>query len=60
MNMTVKDTTNLFLVHVWVHFGISQIIISNWDSIFLSTFFLSLYSLLDTNSTAFHHKLMDE
>jgi hypothetical protein len=53
----VVDTANLFFERVWVHFGIPKTIISDWDSKFLSTFWSSLWSLLDTKLTkytAFH------
>jgi hypothetical protein len=56
-NITVVDTTKLFFERVWVHFGIPQTIISNWDSRFLNTFWSSLWSLLNTKltkSTTFH------
>ena len=56
-NITVEATTKLFFERVWVHFGISQSIISDWDSRFPSTFWPSLWSMLDTKltkSTAFH------
>jgi hypothetical protein len=55
--ITTKATSNLFFERVWVHFGIPQTIISDWDSRFLNTFWSSLWSLLDTKltkSTAFH------
>jgi hypothetical protein len=41
-NITVVDTANLFFERVWVHFGITQTIISDRDNIFLNTFWLSL------------------
>jgi hypothetical protein len=56
-NITAADTTKLFFERVWVHFGIPQTIIFNWDSRFLITFWSILWSLLDTKitkSTAFH------
>jgi hypothetical protein len=56
-NITTKATAKLFFERVWVHFGIPQTIISDHDSFFLSTFWLSLWSLLDTKltkSTSFH------
>lgn len=56
-NITTEDISKLFFEHVWVHFCLPQTIISNRDSRFLSTFWSSLWSLLDTNLTkytAFH------
>ena len=56
-NITVEATVKLFFERVWVHFGIPQTIVSDRDSRFLSTFWSSLWSLLDTKltkSTAFH------
>jgi hypothetical protein len=56
-NITVEATAKLFFERVWVHFGIPQTIISDCDSRFLNTFWLSLWSLLDTKltkSTSFH------
>jgi hypothetical protein len=56
-NITVEATAKLFFERVWVHFGIPQSIISNWDNRFLNTFWSSLWSMLDTKltkSTTFH------
>jgi hypothetical protein len=56
-SITVEATAKLFFKHVWVHFGLPQTIISYQDNIFLSTFWSSLWSLLDTKltkSTSFH------
>jgi hypothetical protein len=56
-NITVEATAKIFFKRVWVHFGVPQTIISDWDSLFLSTFWSSLWSQLDTKltkSTAFH------
>jgi hypothetical protein len=56
-NITTQATTKLFFERVWVHFGIPQSIISDQDSRFLSTFWSSLWSMLDTKltkSTNFH------
>ena len=50
-NIMAESTTKLFFEHVWVHFGIPQIIISDWDSKFLSTFWSSVWSLVDTKLT---------
>jgi len=50
-------TAKLFFEGVWVHFGIPQSIILDRDSQFLSTFWSSLWSILDTKLTksiAFH------
>jgi hypothetical protein len=56
-NIITESTAKLFFEQVWVHFGIPQTIISDCDLQFLSTLWLSLWSLLDTKltkSTAFH------
>ena len=52
-SITVEATAKLFFERVWVHFGIPQTIVSDWDSQFLSTFWSSLWSLLDTKITKF-------
>jgi hypothetical protein len=59
-SITAEATAKPFFERVWVHFGIPQTIFSDWDSRFLSTFWLSLWSLLDTKltkSTAFHPQI---
>jgi hypothetical protein len=56
-SITIEATAKLFFEWVWVHFGLPQTIVSYRDSRFLSTFWLSLWSLLDTKltkSTTFH------
>jgi hypothetical protein len=56
-SITANTTAKIFFERVWVHFGIPQTIVLDWDSPFLNTFRLSLWSLLDTKptkSTAFH------
>jgi hypothetical protein len=56
-SITTEATAKFFFEQVWVHFGIPQTIVSYQDSLFLSTFWSSLWSLLDTNLTksmAFH------
>ena len=56
-NITVEANAKLFFERVWVHFGIPQSIISDRDKRFLSTFWSSLWSMLDTKltkSTSFH------
>ena len=50
-------TTKILFEHVWVLFGLPQIIIYYGDNRFLNTFWSSLWALLDTKltkSTAFH------
>ena len=37
-NITIEATTKLFFERIWVHFGIPQTIVLDWDSRFLSTF----------------------
>jgi hypothetical protein len=62
-NITTTNTTKIFFERVWVHFGIPQTIISDQENRFLNTFWLSLWSLLDTNltkSTAFHPQTDDQ
>jgi hypothetical protein len=56
-NITIEATTKLFFERVWVHFGIPQTIVLDQYSLFLSTFWSILWSLLDTKLTksmAFH------
>jgi hypothetical protein len=56
-NITTKVTAKIFFERVWVHFRIPQTIVLDRDSQFLSTFWSSLWSLLDTKltkSTTFH------
>jgi hypothetical protein len=56
-SITMTDTSNLLFERVWVHFGMPQTIIFDQDNKFLNTFWLSLWSLLDTKltkSTSFH------
>jgi hypothetical protein len=50
-SITTEATAKLFFERVWVHFGIPQTIVSDQDSQFLSTFWSSLWSLLDTKLT---------
>jgi hypothetical protein len=62
-NITAEDIAKLFFERVWVHFWIPQTIIFDWDSRFLSTFWLSLWSLLETKltkSTTFHPQIDDQ
>ena len=59
-SMTTQATTKLFFERVWVHFGIPKSIISNWDKKFMSVFWSSLWSMLDTKlikSTTFHPQI---
>ena len=59
-SITIEATAKLFFARVWIHFGLAQTIISDQDSKFLSTFWCSLWSLLDTKltkSTAFHPQM---
>ena len=56
-SITAEATAKLFFERVWVHFGLPQTIISDRDSRFLSTFWSSLWSFMDTKltkSTSFH------
>jgi hypothetical protein len=50
-SITTEATDKLFFERVWVHFGIPQSIISDRDNRFLSTFWSSLWSMLDTKLT---------
>ena len=59
-NIIVKATAKLFFEQVWVHFAIQQSIISDQDNRFLSTYWSSLWSMLDTKltkSTVFHPQI---
>ena len=59
-NITTEATGKLFFERVWVHFGIPQSIILDRDNSFLSTFWSSLWSMLDTKltkSTTFHPQM---
>jgi hypothetical protein len=54
---TTKATAKIFFEQVWVNFGLPQTTFLDRDIRFLSTFWLSLWSLLDTKLTksmAFH------
>jgi hypothetical protein len=62
-SITAEATSKLFFERVWVHFGIPQTIVSDRDSQFLSKFWSSLWSLLDTKLTksmAFHPQTDDQ
>ena len=62
-NITTEATTKLFFERVWVHFGIPQSIILDRDNRSLSTFWSSLWSMLDTKltkSTTFHPQIDGE
>ena len=56
-SISAEATVNLFFEHVWVHFGLPQTIILDREISFLSTFWSSIWSLMDTKitkSTSFH------
>ena len=56
-SISVLAIANLFFEHVWLHFGLPRTIISDEDSRFLSNFWSSLWSMMDTKltkSTSFH------
>jgi IS30 family transposase len=56
-SITAEFTAKLFFIHVWVHFVLPQNIISDRGSRFLSTFWSSLWLMMDTKltkSTTFH------
>eukprot|EP00253_Pinus_taeda_P027765 PITA_27765 len=50
-SISVDATAKLFIERVWVHFGIPQSIISDWDNRFLNAFWSSLWSMLETKLT---------
>jgi hypothetical protein len=55
--VTTEQMTQMFFQNVWVHFGLPKSIISDWDSRFVGSFWLSLWALMDTKlkkSTTFH------
>jgi hypothetical protein len=56
-SISAEATAKLFFERIWVHFGLPKTIISDRDRRFLSTFWSSLWSLMDTKltqSTTFH------
>lgn len=55
--ITGEEAAKLFFRHIWIHFGLPSSIVSDRDSRFLSKFWRSLWSMMDTKlqrSTAFH------
>ena len=55
--LTTEQTNQLFFQLVWVHFKISDSILSNQDSLFLGKFWSNLWGLMDTKvkkRTTFH------
>ena len=56
-SITTKAIVKILFERVWVHFGIPKSIISYWDNMFVSTFWSSLWLMLNTNlikSMTFH------
>ena len=54
-----QQTAQLFFEHVWKHYGLLMTIISNRDSIFVSTFWKTLWKQINTRislSIAFHRQ----
>ena len=51
--ITTEATAKLFFERVWIHFGLPQTIVFDQDIRFLSTFWSSLWSLLDTKITKY-------
>jgi hypothetical protein len=52
-----EQMTQMFFQNVWVHFGLPKSIISDRDSRFVGSFWLSLWALMDTKlkkRTSFH------
>jgi hypothetical protein len=43
-----QEVANMFFEQVWVHFGIPKRIISDQDTIFLSTFWITLWEKMKT------------
>jgi hypothetical protein len=50
-SITSKDTSNIFFTHVWVHFGLPKTIIYDRYTRSLSTFWSSLWLMMDTKLT---------
>ena len=48
-----QEVANMFVEQAWVHFGIPRSIISNRDTIFLSSFWTTLWENMDTNLKRF-------
>lgn len=62
-SITVDANAKLFFECAWLHSRIPQSIILDRDNRFLSTFWCSLWSMLDTNltkSTNFHPQIDDQ
>jgi hypothetical protein len=56
-----RANSTVVLSAVWVHFGLPKSIISDRDSQFVGSFWLSLWALMDTKlkkRTAFHPQTM--
>jgi hypothetical protein len=56
----VEKMAQMFFQNVWVHFGFPKSIISDRDSRFVGSFWLSLWALMDTKlkkSTTFHPQI---
>jgi hypothetical protein len=47
-HITAEQMTQMFFQNVWVHFGLPKSIISDRDSRFVGSFWLSLWALMDT------------
>ena len=55
--ITVEQTIELYFQHVWGHFGLPNLIISDRDSIFIGNFLSKMWRMMDTKlkmSTSFH------
>ena len=62
-SITAEATSKLFFEWVWEHFGVPQSIFSDRDNRFLSAFWLSPWSMLDTKLTksmTFHSQTDDQ
>ena len=58
--ITVEQTSHLLFQNIWVHFGLPTSIVSDRDSQFVGSFWLTLWDMMETKlkkSTTFHPQI---